>query len=212
MPIPCFARWPAPVPAAASRTCAIRVPPPGSAAGRASTLIAAIALPLAACAGLPAQAADIALSTGATREVAIVGVAGQWLAPRPLREEEGRTLRYGIEFDALDLHARQARKFGARSIAALGVTPMLRVEWRARERTPFIDVGVGAHLLSHTQLQGGPKFGTAFQFGEWIGAGIRFGPDGAWEIGLRLTHLSNADIKRPNDGITFASLRVARHF
>ena len=175
-------------------------------------MIVTIAMWLAALAGLPAHAADIAVSAGVTPEVTIAGIAGRWFAPQSLRESAGTALRYGIELDALNLHARQARKFGARSVAAAGVTPMLRVEWQAREWAPFVDVGVGAHLLSHTQLQGGPTFGTAFQFGEWIGAGIRFGSAGAWEIGVRFTHMSNADIKRPNDGITFASLRAARHF
>ena len=205
-------RHPSPVPAAGSRIDAIRVRRPGRAAGPASTALATIAMSLASLAGPPAHAADIATFGGATPEAAVVGIAGQWFAPRPLREAKGEALRYGLELDVLNLHARQARKFGYRNIAAVGVTPMLRVEWQAREWAPFIDAGVGVHLLSRTQLQGGPRFGTAFQFGEWIGAGLRFGADGAWEIGLRLAHMSNADIKRPNDGITFASLRAARHF
>ncbi|MGE5668434.1 MAG: acyloxyacyl hydrolase [Betaproteobacteria bacterium] len=174
--------------------------------------MAAIAMSVAAFAGSPAHAADIAVSGGLTPEVAVVGIAGQWVAPRPFREAEGWALRYGVEFDVLNMHARQARKYGASNIAAIGVTPMLRAEWPRSDHATFVDAGIGGHLLSHTSLQGGPNFGTAFQFGEWIGTGLRFGAGMAWEVGLRLEHLSNADIKLPNDGITFVSLRAAWHF
>jgi lipid A 3-O-deacylase len=171
-----------------------------------------LAISLAAWGASDAHAASIALSGGLNTEAVIVGVAAQWMAASPPREDSAWVLRYGAEFDVLNMHARQARKCGASNIAAIGATPMLRIEWPRGDHLTFVDVGVGAHLLSHTSLQGGPNLGTAFQFGEWIGTGICFGPGKAYEVGLRLEHLSNADIKRPNDGITFASLRAAWHF
>ncbi|MGE5090475.1 MAG: acyloxyacyl hydrolase [Candidatus Levyibacteriota bacterium] len=157
-------------------------------------------------------AANVALSGGMNHETVIVGVATQWMAASPLHEGATWALHYGAEFDLLNMHARQARKYGASNIAAVGATPLLRVDWPRGDHVNFVDVGVGGHLLSHTSLQGGPNFGSAFQFGEWIGAGIRFGRGEAHELGLRLEHLSNADIKRPNDGITFVALRAAWRF
>jgi lipid A 3-O-deacylase len=179
---------------------------------RVTIRLAQLAIPCALLAASRCFAADVALSGGLNSEAVIVGVDTQWMAAAPLRVEPAWALRYGVEFDALNIHARQARKYGASNIAAIGVTPMLRIEWPRGDHLTFVDAGVGAHLLSHTSLQGGPNFGTAFQFGEWIGTGLRFGPGMAYEVGLRLEHLSNADIKLPNDGITFASLRAAWHF
>jgi lipid A 3-O-deacylase PagL len=42
--------------------------------------------------------------------------------------------------------------------------------------------------------------------------GLRFGARQALEFGVRIQHMSNADIKEPNDGVTFASLRFAAHW
>ncbi len=179
---------------------------------RAKIRLAQLAISCTLLAASPCFAADVALSGGLNGEAVIVGVDTRWMAAAPLRVEPAWALRYGVEFDVLNMHARQARKYGASNIAAIGVTPMLRVEWPRGDHMTFVDAGIGGHLLSHTSLQGGPNFGTAFQFGEWIGTGLRFGPGMAYEVGLRVEHLSNADIKLPNDGITFASLRAAWHF
>jgi hypothetical protein len=81
-----------------------------------------------------------------------------------------------------------------------------------KQYAPFIDVGVGINFLSHTKLQEEQQFGIAFQFGEFFGAGFHFGQSSAYEIGVRLQHMSNANIMLPNDGITFGVVRVAYHF
>lgn len=185
---------------------------PDSRLPRVTILLAQLAILHVLLAASRCFAADIALSGGLNRETVIVGVATRWMAASPLREGSTWALRCGVEFDVLNMHARQARKYGASDIAAIGVTPMLRVDWAHGDQLAFVDLGVGGHLLSHTSLQGGPNLGTAFQFGEWIGTGIRFGRGEAYEVGLRLEHLSNADLKLPNDGITFVSLRAAWHF
>jgi len=179
---------------------------------RATIRLAQLAILHVSLAASRCFAADIALSGGLNHETVIVGVATRWMAASPLRVGSTWALHCGVEFDVLNMHARQARKYGASDIATIGATPMLRVDWPHGDLLTFVDLGVGGHLLSHTSLQGGPNLGTAFQFGEWIGTGIRFGPGNAAEVGLRLEHLSNADIKRPNDGITFVSLRAAWQF
>ena len=92
------------------------------------------------------------------------------------------------------------------------MTPTARFEWPKEACVPFIDAGVGIIFLSHTRLQEEQQFGVALQFGEFLGVGLRFGESGAYEIGVRLEHLSNANIKFPNDGITLGVVRVAYHF
>ena len=49
---------------------------------------------------------------------------------------------------------------------------------------------------------------TAFQFGNHIGVGYRFGAKGSYDLGYRFQHLSNASIKRPNAGINFNQVRL----
>ena len=42
--------------------------------------------------------------------------------------------------------------------------------------------------------------------------GWRFGEGGRYETELRLQHVSNGDIKQPNQGINFFELRVVAGF
>lgn len=170
------------------------------------------ALALAALWAGIASAASLALVAAAPPDASIVGVAFGWDAPAPLHASEASSVAWGIETDLLNIHARRGRSLDAGDIVALGVTPNLRFEWQHADALPYAEIGVGAHLLSHTALRGGPRFGTAFQFGEWLGVGLRFGAGREFELGLRVEHLSNADIKLPNDGLTFGALRFGWRF
>lgn len=181
---------------------------------RSAALRAIVGVALAGCAlyVAAAQASSIAIAGGASSDASIVGATWGWTAPQPLRESPAWRLTWGIEADAMNIHARHGRPIGAANITAIGTTPNLRLEWPRGNVTPYAEVGVGAHLLSQTHLRGGPRLGTAFQFGEWLGAGLRFGQQRAFEASLRLEHLSNADIKLPNDGLTFIEARFGWHF
>jgi hypothetical protein len=96
------------------------------------------------------------------------------------------------------------------SLDDIGLTPTLR--WQADDlQGLYLEAGIGAHYLSRTSL-GGRRFSTRFQFGDHIGMGYRFGPQGAWDLSYRFQHLSNADIKRPNDGMNSNQLRLQYWF
>ena len=95
----------------------------------------------------------------------------------------------------------------------LGVTPVLRLQQTTRSAvSPYVEVGVGAHLLSETSVAPDRKFSTAFQFGSHVGVGVRFGPRHAYDLSYRFQHMSNADIKKPNDGIDFHEVRLGYWF
>jgi lipid A 3-O-deacylase len=96
------------------------------------------------------------------------------------------------------------------SLIDIGLTPTLRLS-RSSGSGPFAEIGLGTHLISHTAITS-RTFSTAVQFGTHLGAGYRFGNKQAFELGLRVQHLSNAAIKRPNGGINFAQLRLQYHF
>lgn len=95
-------------------------------------------------------------------------------------------------------------------IAEIGFTPVFRFQGN-NLTGPYAEAGIGAHLLSRTQI-GDKRLSTRFQFGDHLGLGYRFGAKGAWDLGYRFQHLSNAGIKRPNNGINFHQVRLQYHF
>jgi len=95
-------------------------------------------------------------------------------------------------------------------ITEIGLTPVLRLQ-RDNLEGFYGELGVGGHLQSHTTI-GDKTMSTAFQFGSHIGIGYRFGAKRAYDLSYRFQHLSNASIKKPNDGINFNQVRLQYHF
>ena len=96
----------------------------------------------------------------------------------------------------------------------LSLTPILRLQRDASLSsgvTPYAEAGIGAHLLSETRL-GKREFSTAFQFGPLIGVGLGFGERGQYELSYRFQHITNLDIKKPNDGLELHLLRLGYNF
>jgi hypothetical protein len=102
-------------------------------------------------------------------------------------------------------HAREHTEH--KELYDFGLAPVLRLE-RARSGgvTPYLEASFGGHLLSRRQINGNREFSTAFQFGEFVGAGFAFGQRQQHSLGLRLQHISNGGIKNPNPGLTFSSV------
>ena len=99
------------------------------------------------------------------------------------------------------------------TILDLGFTPVLRFQQTTRSAlSPYAELGVGFHLLSATSVSPQRQFGSSFQFGDHVGAGVRFGDKGKYDVGYRYQHFSNAGIKGPNQGINFHELRLQYHF
>ena len=98
-------------------------------------------------------------------------------------------------------------------ITDLGLTPVFRYE---RSRiwgiSPYVEGAVGFHLISRTYINADRKFSTAYQFGDHVGAGFRFGQRLQYDLTYRYQHLSNGSIKEPNQGINFNQIRFAYHF
>ncbi len=95
----------------------------------------------------------------------------------------------------------------------LCITPVLRLEHPLSNGvTPYVEMGLGAHLLSHVHINHERTFSTAYQFGEFVGTGVRFGERKEYEVGVILQHDSNASIKRPNNGLTYGALLLNYHF
>jgi lipid A 3-O-deacylase len=97
-----------------------------------------------------------------------------------------------------------------KDITEIGLTPVFRLEQNDK-RGLYGEAGIGFHLLSRTSI-GEKRFSTAFQFGDHIGVGYRFGAKGAYDVSYRYQHLSNGGIKNPNSGINFSQVRLQYHF
>jgi hypothetical protein len=107
-------------------------------------------------------------------------------------------------------HHGSARPGENDDITEVGFTPVFR--WQPNSLVgPYLEAGIGAHLMSRTSI-GDRRMSTAFQFGDHIGVGYRFGAKQAFDLSYRFQHLSNGSIKRPNPGINFHQIRLQYWF
>ena len=153
---------------------------------RSSLLTAALLL---AGAG-QALADDWGMVVGAGDESAKkVGIIAGWDRERPLWQGEKwhLGLRHEVELGFWDVpHASDTVEFG--------YSPVFRIE------RPFSG---GVRLLSNTRMSSDTNLSTAFQFSDMLGVGYQWGPKQRHTVGTRYVHLSNAGIKKPNDGMNF---------
>jgi hypothetical protein len=129
-----------------------------------------------------------------------VGWAPWWTMPlendRQLSLRGMASLSYWVAPDNHDHH----------SLFALGAYPILRLDLEPMGAVvPYIEGAIGFNLLTHTWIEN-RRMSTAFQFGEFVGVGVSFGDKRQFDLGARYQHISNADIKRPNDGLSFPSI------
>lgn len=155
---------------------------------------------------LPASGADVFVyvGKGEQTDVSAIGVRTPVLKGWAL--EGGGSLNLMGEAEVGVYHGRQSPALN-RDIVEVGLRPVLR--WSPGQATswrPYVDVGIGAHLLSHTSINEERRFGTAFQFGEHVAVGMAFCAELRCSLALRAEHISNAAIKTPNNGPNIGSV------
>ncbi len=163
--------------------------------------------------GIAVDAGHGIRSFGAPYGTRAIGLRLRW-SWGPLWRLPGAVVSSYGEFDVHRLKSDPGVT-GVTSLTEVGVTPVLRLRTRrplfAAGPWPYLEIGVGVHLLSHAEL--GNKFlSTAFQFGPLIGAGLLLGAHRQFEVGVRLQHLSNANIRLPNPGINLAQISLGYWF
>lgn len=160
-------------------------------------MFAALAVALAsACLAPSADYFSVQSGSGDRVDVNAVG----WELPISDCNASGR-LRAGMLVRIDGWHGTAA---GGRDLMAASTTPFLRYELGRALGVPlYAEGGIGASLLSRTRVDDWRQFSTAFQFNEFAGMGARFGKKGEQRLGMRLQHVSNGGIKRPNDGLTY---------
>ncbi|MBU6466633.1 MAG: acyloxyacyl hydrolase [Burkholderiales bacterium] len=111
-----------------------------------------------------------------------------------------------------------ASRWSARGIGGdfgttvLGVSPSFRFTPDDGHSRWFVDAGVGATLANPRFVTPERKFSTRFNFASHLGVGVELGEQRQHALQLRLEHVSNAGIKKPNPGANFIQLRYTLHF
>ena len=170
---------------------------------------ACFAAALVLCGILPAHAVDgLAIEAGQEHRTDMWRVAAQWQWSQ--RWLQGEQWHLGGFWD-LGLAQWEQTVPGERArLLEIGLTPVFRLQANDL-RGPYLEAGIGAHVLEATSL-GNKRFSTAFQFGDHIGFGYRFGARGEFDIGYRYQHLSNAGVKLPNSGLDSNQVRLQYWF
>lgn len=174
---------------------------------RTRRLLAALALALPPLAAWPAGWAPDAVFAEAgfapshSRSVT-AGVAWQW----------DRQWRFG-DTQATATTEVFASRWRARddTVTQLAVLPMLRLRLDHGRSPWFMEGGIGVSLMDDLYRNHGKRFSTRFNFVDVFAVGRSLG---AWhhEVSVRLAHISNANLKKPNPGEDFLQLRYTVRF
>jgi hypothetical protein len=164
--------------------------------------------------GLNAQAGpigrlDVEGGTGNHVDIVAIGIGSRDWFSRSFGEHwrvSSYVLARVAYWGSLDDHPATA------AVWDFSVTPVLRLERRADKLIWFAQAGIGIHGLSHTHINDDRTFGSAFQFGEFVGPGVRFGPNGRYELSVLVQHVSNGGIRHANDGLTFGTVVFGYNF
>ena len=174
-------------------------------------LAAGLLLGAASAAHAQAQGIDWTLVGGASNESSVrsLGVTAGWTRPAPLWQGETWRLRLRHEGVLATWHVPRAK-----DLVEIGYSPVLRLErpLSGGSSVFFLEGSIGVRLLSHTRVSQEHRMSTAFQFADMLGVGMQFGREARSTLGLRVQHLSNLGIKKPNPGIEFLQLYYSYRF
>jgi len=95
------------------------------------------------------------------------------------------------------------------SLMLFGATPTLRLHPNGGRSIWFWEAGVGPTVSNRRYIAQRKEFGLRFNFASHLGVGVYLGERRQHELLLRVQHLSNASIKKPNPGENFVQLRYA---
>ncbi|CAG9170566.1 hypothetical protein LMG23992_01646 [Cupriavidus laharis] len=152
----------------------------------------------------------LGVAAGAGNDAAMARLEARWDLKRDLWATSSQSLRLRLGFEA-SAGVWNPHGSGGNALGDLGLTPILRLQG-AGPSGVFVEAGVGVHVLSRTRISDDKVFSTAFQFGDRVAVGYRFGDALDSELALRLQHYSNAGIKEPNPGINFFLLQYSARF
>jgi len=146
------------------------------------------------------------MDTNAARVGVVFNFDRQWFA-------EGAWQVSGF-WEAMAGQWRGHSTFGSnQTLTDIGLTPVFRLQQKSPVGvSPYLEGGIGFHLISPDFINQDRRFGSSFQFGDHVGAGVNFGEHHQFDLGYRFQHLSNGGIKQPNEGINLNEIHFIYHF
>ncbi|MDM0090837.1 MULTISPECIES: acyloxyacyl hydrolase [unclassified Variovorax] len=150
-----------------------------------------------------------ALHGGADTEAWALGAVLPW-SPSGAGVVNGRSFAWDVF--ASQWRAPDVGGDGRRGYAQLGVIATWRYRFDQGASPWFVEGGLGGTVMNHVYRTPERSFSTAFQFTEVAGLGRSFGARGEHELSVRLQHVSNGGIKKPNPGANFVRLRYLYRF
>lgn len=150
-----------------------------------------------------------ALHGGADTDAWSLGAVLPW-SPSGAGGINGRSFAWDVF--ASQWRAPQAMGDGRRNYAQLGAIATWRYRFDQGRSPWFAEAGLGGTVMNHVYRTPERSFSTAFQFTEVLGLGRSFGERGEHELSVRLQHVSNGGLKKPNPGANFVRLRYLYRF
>ena len=178
---------------------------------RTSTTALAVGCILVALSPASAAADSFSVEFGAGDKTKMVRLGAQWKWDSVWWRSNGTHI--GGYWDLTVAHWRGNRfrniPGNTQNITAIGMTPVFRFQNDSLKGF-YAEAGIGAHLLSELYDNNDKQLSTRFQFGDHIGVGYVFANNA--DLSLKIQHFSNGSIKKPNDGVNFAAVRVSFPF
>ena len=154
----------------------------------------------------------ISLAVGSTQTHTLtVGASLIWKTGWERRLDNAR-LQLQVELGLTSLRA--STHDPAHTVSLLSMLPVVRFRpgLAQPDRSFFLEAGVGLSVFDRPFVRGDRYIPSRWNFAEVLGAGMSFGRGQSHEIGLRLTHVSNGGLRKPNPGLNGAQVRYAASF
>ncbi|MBK0392145.1 acyloxyacyl hydrolase [Ramlibacter algicola] len=119
------------------------------------------------------------------------------------------TARFNLQLE-LGLASLRTARDREGTVSQLSLVPVVRI--RPSDRSFFLEAGIGLSLFDRQYVRGASHMASRWNFEDVLGAGVSFGPTQSHEIGLRLTHVSNGGLRKPNPGLNGVQVRYATSF
>lgn len=181
-------------------------------------LINKLPLKVACCAGMlmglcstSHAVSSVSLEFGSGNRTKLARVGVQWAWERQWWKSNGTHV--GGYWDASLARWRntrfQDRPGSTQHITGFGITPVFRLQQDDLTGL-YGEAGIGVRYLSDLYDNNGHQLSTKFQFASHLGVGYVF--QNSVDLGLRVQHISNGSIKKPNSGVDFVVVRASYRF
>lgn len=99
------------------------------------------------------------------------------------------------------------------TVAEVFVAPSVRYRTNASSgQQPYVEVGLGAHLISESRLDDQRDLGANLLLSEHLGMGVVFGDRSQYDLSYRFQHMDNAGRQSTNPGLNAHQVRLLYNY